>query len=77
MVFFFFFCFTELVSPPSDDQDDAQVLDEMGYKQDLFRGVTGWFMNFSFTFTAVSIISSYSILFSYGKANFFFQKFLV
>ena len=49
-----------------DAQDDHNILAEMGYSQELLRGVTGWFMNFAFTFTAVSIISSYSILFGTG-----------
>lgn len=52
------------LSTQAIDEDD-QVLAKLGYKQELYRGFTG-FMNFSFCFTAVSVISSISILFSYG-----------
>eukprot|EP01124_Arcella_intermedia_P010886 TRINITY_DN17390_c0_g1_i1.p1 TRINITY_DN17390_c0_g1~~TRINITY_DN17390_c0_g1_i1.p1 ORF type:complete len:550 (+),score=49.13 TRINITY_DN17390_c0_g1_i1:40-1689(+) len=46
--------------------DDLQVLKDMGYEQDLFRGLGGWFANFAFTFVEVSFISSYSIVFNSG-----------
>lgn len=44
-------------------------MEQMGYKPELFRGFTGWFMNFAFTFTAVSIISSYSISYTAALVN--------
>ena len=40
----------------------------MGYKQELYRGFSA-FMNFSFCFTAVAVISSVTILFPYGLAT--------
>jgi amino acid transporter len=40
----------------------------MGYKQELYRGFNS-FMNFSFCFTAVAVISSCSLLFSYGLST--------
>lgn len=45
--------------------EDDKVLARMGYKQELFRGFNA-FMSFSFCFTAVSVISSISILFPFG-----------
>lgn len=54
----------------TDDQQtmvdlDDQVLAKLGYKQELYRGFNA-FMNFSFCFTAVAVISSCSLLFQYG-----------
>lgn len=46
------------------DEDD-RLLAKMGYKQELYRGFNA-FMNFSFCFTAVAVISGCSILFPYG-----------
>ena len=46
------------------DEDDL-LLAKMGYKPELHRGFSG-FMNFSFCFTAVSVISGCSLLFPYG-----------
>jgi hypothetical protein len=37
----------------------------MGYKQELLRGING-FMAFSFCFTAVSVISSLSLVLDFG-----------
>ncbi len=44
-------------------EQDAKVLNLMGYKQELYRGFTG-FMAFAFCFTAVSIIPSISLGFN-------------
>jgi amino acid transporter len=49
----------------SDMDADARILAKMGYKQELYRGFNA-FMSFSFNFTAVAVISSSSLLFSYG-----------
>lgn len=35
--------------------DDSRVLASMGYKQDLYRGFSGWVMSFSICLTAVSV----------------------
>ena len=56
-----------------DDQtqaelDDVRQLEKLGYKQELYRGFSA-FMNFSFCFTAVAVISSVTILFPYGLAT--------
>lgn len=40
--------------------DDAKILEEMGYKQELFRGFSG-LMSFAFCFTAVSVVPSISL----------------
>lgn len=53
-----------LLSGDSLNEDD-KILAQMGYKQELYRGFNA-FMSFSFCFTAVSVISSCSILFPYG-----------
>jgi amino acid transporter len=58
---------TKLVRDPKiNHEDDQKILTDMGYTQELYRGISGWFMNFAFTLTEVSIISSYSILFGTG-----------
>ena len=46
------------------DEDD-KILQKMGYKAELYRGFNA-FMNFSFCFTAVAVVSSCSLLFSFG-----------
>ena len=46
------------------DEDD-QMLQTMGYKAELYRGFNA-FMNFSFCFTAVAVVSGCSLLFSFG-----------
>lgn len=40
--------------------DDAKILSDLGYKQELYRGFDG-FMSFAFCFTAVSVIPSISL----------------
>ncbi|KAJ3218767.1 hypothetical protein HK099_004932 [Clydaea vesicula] len=47
---------------------DDKLLEELGYKQELYRGFSS-FMNFSFCFTAVAVISSLSGLFETGMAT--------
>ena len=47
------------------ENEDDKLLAKLGYKQELHRGFN-WFMNFSFCFTAVAIISSITLLFGYG-----------
>ena len=49
------------------DEDD-RLLAKMGYKQELHRGVNA-FMNFSFCFTAVAVVSGCSLLFPFGLAT--------
>jgi len=49
------------IEPNADDL----LLEKMGYKPELHRGFSG-FMNFSFCFTAVSVISGCSLLFPFG-----------
>eukprot|EP00455_Lapot_gusevi_P044400 TRINITY_DN553_c0_g2_i6.p1 TRINITY_DN553_c0_g2~~TRINITY_DN553_c0_g2_i6.p1 ORF type:complete len:382 (+),score=64.56 TRINITY_DN553_c0_g2_i6:133-1278(+) len=48
--------------------EEDNSLEEMGYKQELYRGFNA-FMSFSFCFTAVACVSSISILFNYGLAT--------
>ena len=45
-------------------KDDLNILESMGYKQELNRGL-GSFMNFAFGFTEVSVLSSISATFEY------------
>ena len=45
--------------------DDDKILEKMGYKAELYRGFNA-FMNFSFCFTAVAVVSGCSLLFSFG-----------
>lgn len=40
----------------------------MGYKQELFRGFTGWVMSLAFCFTAVGVLPSIATSFSTGLA---------
>jgi amino acid transporter len=47
------------------ETDDDRILREMGYKQELRRGLNG-LMSFSFCFTTVAVLSSISILYGYG-----------
>ncbi|KAI8893532.1 amino acid/polyamine transporter I [Globomyces pollinis-pini] len=49
------------------DEDEA-VLNQMGYKQELYRGFSS-LMNFSFCFTAVAVVSSLSGLFPTAMAT--------
>lgn len=46
-------------------RDDAHILESMGYKQELDRGL-GAFMNFAFGFTEVSVLTSLSGIYAYG-----------
>eukprot|EP00004_Rigifila_ramosa_P022948 TRINITY_DN6379_c0_g1_i3.p1 TRINITY_DN6379_c0_g1~~TRINITY_DN6379_c0_g1_i3.p1 ORF type:complete len:528 (-),score=99.97 TRINITY_DN6379_c0_g1_i3:86-1639(-) len=46
-------------------EDDNRVLADMGYKPELYRGFNG-FMSLAFCFTAVSVIPSISVGFSYA-----------
>jgi len=46
------------------DADEA-LMAKMGYKQELHRGFNA-FMNFSFCFTAVAVVSGCSLLFPFG-----------
>ena len=52
-------------SMSTQDTEDDKMLAKLGYKAELHRGFN-WFMNFSFCFTAVAIISSITLLFGYG-----------
>ena len=45
--------------------EDDRILAEMGYKAELHRGFNA-FMNFSFCFTAVAVLSGCSLLFEFG-----------
>ncbi|CAF0821571.1 unnamed protein product [Didymodactylos carnosus] len=49
----------------NDADSDILSMREMGYKQELYRGVSA-LMSFSFCFTAVSVLTSISISFNYG-----------
>jgi len=49
------------------DSDDA-ILMQMGYKQELHRGLTA-FGNFAFGFTEVAVLSSFASVFGYGLAT--------
>ncbi|CAF2036296.1 unnamed protein product [Rotaria magnacalcarata] len=44
---------------------DIRLLEEMGYKQELYRGFSP-FMSFAFCFTAVNVLASISIGFTYS-----------
>jgi len=45
--------------------EDNKILEELGYKQELYRGFN-YIMNFSFTFSAVSVLAGISVLFTTG-----------
>lgn len=47
---------------------DREIMERMGYKQELFRGFDG-FMSFSFCFTAVGLLVSVSGLFGTAMAT--------
>lgn len=47
------------------ENTDVQRLQEMGYKQELYRGFSS-FMSFTFCFTAVNVLVSISISFTYS-----------
>ena len=47
------------------DTEDDRILARLGYKAELYRGFSS-FMNFSFTFTAVAVVSSVTVMFPYG-----------
>lgn len=48
--------------------DDERLMAQMGYKQELHRGFNA-FMNFSFCFTAVAVVSGCSLLFPFGLST--------
>ncbi|TNV80914.1 hypothetical protein FGO68_gene5046 [Halteria grandinella] len=48
--------------------EDERLMAQMGYKQELHRGFNA-FMNFSFCFTAVAVVSGCSLLFPFGMAT--------
>jgi amino acid transporter len=52
-------------APPSGPRDDRQRLHELGYAQELRRGMGG-FSNFAVSFTIISILSGCLTLFGYG-----------
>lgn len=45
--------------------DDDVLLESMGYKKELFRGL-GAFANFAFGFTEVAVLPSFISLYTYG-----------
>lgn len=47
------------------DTEDDRILARLGYKAELYRSFSS-FMNFSFTFTAVAVVSSVTVMFPYG-----------
>lgn len=52
---------------PDDKETDSSVhlLREMGYKQELYRGISG-FMSFAFCFTATNVLASLTVGFTYA-----------
>mmetsp|Transcript_20682 Transcript_20682/g.18831 ORF Transcript_20682/g.18831 Transcript_20682/m.18831 type:complete len:377 (+) Transcript_20682:66-1196(+) len=52
----------------TSSDDDELILERMGYKQELIRGL-GPYMNFAFGFTEVGVVSSISALFGYGLST--------
>ena len=48
-----------------NESEDDRILAKLGYKAELHRGFNA-FMNFSFCFTAVAVISGITLLFPYG-----------
>jgi len=54
--------------PMGPNHEDNKILEELGYKQELYRGFN-YIMNFSFTFSAVSVLAGISVLFSIGLAT--------
>ena len=48
--------------------DDDRLLEEQGYKQELYRGI-GYFSNFAFGFTEVAVIASISGVYGYGLST--------
>jgi len=51
--------------PAGPTHEDNIILQELGYKQELYRGFS-YLMNFAFTFSAVSVLAGISVLFSIG-----------
>lgn len=49
----------------AEKNDDDIILDNMGYKQDLHRGVDA-FMSFAFGFTEVGVLVSITSVLTYG-----------
>ena len=52
------------VNAEATEKDDTDILESMGYKQELNRGL-GSFMNFAFGFTEVSVLCSISATYEY------------
>lgn len=48
-----------------DKEDKKELEEHMGYKQELYRGLSA-FGSFAFGFTEVGIVSSITSLFGYG-----------
>ncbi len=55
----------EISTPTEAIDEEDKILERMGYKAELYRGFSS-FMNFSFCFTAVAVVSGCSLLFAYG-----------
>jgi amino acid transporter len=56
---------SEMAKQEGEEDSDSQLLRELGYTQELYRGFSP-FMSFAFCFTTVNVLTSISIGFNYA-----------